>query len=74
MQNMEGRKQRKTAGNLNRCMVYLRDVSASCELTYVFLASLQRSATAVRDKTISAAREYHLVCESVKYNVTPRQQ
>lgn len=54
-------KAEKNSWELNCCMVYLRDVTASCELTYVFLASLQRSATAVRDGTISAVHDFQLV-------------
>lgn len=55
-------KAEKNSWELNCCMVYLRDVTASCELTYVFLASSQRSATAVRDTTISAVQECQLKC------------
>lgn len=55
-------KAEKNSWELNCCMVYLRDVTASCELTYVFLASSQRSATAVRDTAISAVQECQLVC------------
>lgn len=54
-------KAEKNSWELNCCMVYLRDVTASCELTYVFLTSLQRSATAVRDGTISAVQDCQLV-------------